>query len=252
MPWSWGRSADAWGSRDGDGWSQHDGGRNVAVDSSSEAGSSIGAGAVGAGSSIVASAVEAREGPQRKMRRHNTDDGKQYTVYTYIGGSGKNCLPLAVRVKLLNAMDSTLFSIIGMQVFSTDTVDALIYLTTRAKPNTKVRSLSMEPGELRTIFAERLAERLTAFPNFRMVRLGGSQPNGNPLVTRKNRHRSEGPPQHQMLRATTEGELLHDQTEAPCKLNAWYRTLTGAARGVLCWKRAVQQAARDGDLISTL
>ena len=173
MPWSWGRSADAWGSRDGDGWSQHDGGRNVAVDSSSEAGSSIGAGAVGAGSSIVASAVEAREGPQRKMRRHNTDDGKQYTVYTYIGGSGKNCLPLAVRVKLLNAMDSTLFSIIGMQVFSTDTVDALIYLTTRAKPNIKVRSLSMEPGELRTIFAERFAERLTAFPNFRMSQTRG-------------------------------------------------------------------------------
>ena len=70
-------------------------------------------------------------------------------------------------------MDSTLFSIIGMQVFSTDTVDALIYLTTRAKPNTKVRSLSMEPGELWTIFAERFAERLTAFPNFRMSQSRG-------------------------------------------------------------------------------
>ena len=87
------------------------------------------------------------------MTRKTTDEGKNYQHYTYLGGDTKAFLPSPDRAKLLVHLFDDHITMVRAQQWESDTMDAIIYMATKAQPLTKLHCLSIEPTTFRDLMA---------------------------------------------------------------------------------------------------
>jgi hypothetical protein len=92
-------------------------------------------------------------GKRNGLTRKTTDEGKNYQRYTYLGSDTKTSLPSLDRAKLLVHLFDDHITMVRAQQWESDTMDAIIFMATKAQPLTKLHCLSIEPTTFRDLMA---------------------------------------------------------------------------------------------------
>lgn len=83
------------------------------------------------------------------MKRKDTNEGKDYNGYTYLGGDLKSSLPKSERAKIIEHMTDAKLTRLLLSGADTKATDALMYLGIGLQPDLSLRSVSVCPNMLR-------------------------------------------------------------------------------------------------------
>jgi hypothetical protein len=98
---------------------------------------------------------------RNSLTRKTTEEGKSYQRYTYLGGDSKASLPASERAKMVVHLFQDQITMVRAQQWSSDTLDAVIFMATRAQPTTKLHCLSIDPIQLREMLSREFSGRKT-------------------------------------------------------------------------------------------
>ena len=96
---------------------------------------------------------------RNSLARKTTEEGKSYQRYTYLGGDSKASLPASERAKMVVHLFQDQITMVRAQQWSSDTLDAIIFMATRAQPTTKLHCLSIDPIQLREMLSREFSVR---------------------------------------------------------------------------------------------
>lgn len=103
--------------------------------------------------------AEAEEPSTRVLRRRTTEEGRNYDMYTYLGGDSKASLPSADRAKLLHHILGGSVGILSLHSLPGEVLDAALFLLTGQQPTMTIRSVSTNPLRLRDEFRDEYLRR---------------------------------------------------------------------------------------------